>query len=90
MGRAMTDFIHGALTTGYLVAGLFFVRFWRDTRDRLFALFAAAFWLLALQRCLISLSAGPEEDRVHFYLIRLAAYLLILGAVVDKNRGRGA
>lgn len=82
------DFLHGVLTAGYLVAGLLFLRSWRDTHDRLFALFAAAFWLLAVQRFLISQSVGPEEDRVHFYLIRLAAYLLILGAVIDKNRGR--
>lgn len=85
----MMDFLHGALTMGYFVAGLFFLRFWRDTRDRLFGLFAAAFWLLALQRWLISGIANTEDERVHFYVIRLAAYLLILGAMIDKNRGRG-
>lgn len=82
----MMDFVHGALTMGYLVAGLLFLRSWRVTRDRLFLMFASAFWLLALQRFLISQTAGPEEDRVHFYLIRLGAYLLILCAVIDRNR----
>jgi peptidoglycan/LPS O-acetylase OafA/YrhL len=77
----------GVLFTGYLVAALFFLRFWRGSRDRLFAIFAAAFVLLALQRLLLALELSLMEDAVWSYVIRLLAFLLILFAIVDKNRG---
>jgi hypothetical protein len=67
-------------------AGLFFLRFWRDTRDRLFLMFALAFWTLALNWLGLALVAEPEEGRTFFYLLRLCAFLLILLAVIDKNR----
>jgi hypothetical protein len=76
------------MVMGYLVAGLFFLRFWRDTRDRLFAIFAGAFWLLAVQRALLMLTAAPDggEGAVWLYALRLLAFLLILAAIIDKNR----
>ena len=87
MGDALTSLISGVLVMGYFVAGLFFLRFWRDTRDRLFGIFAAAFWLLALQRAALALAEDPNADQVFLYAVRLLAFLLILGAIVDKNRG---
>lgn len=84
----MTDAISGALVAMNLVAGLLFLRFWRDTRDRLFGIFAAAFALLAIQRALILAYPHPVGDEeAGIYLVRLAAFLLILYAIVDKNRG---
>ena len=71
---------------GYGVAGLFFLRFWRETRDRLFAIFAGAFWILGLQRLALVFSGNMVEDDTGLYLVRLFAFLLILGAIVDKNR----
>ncbi len=78
--------IAGALGAGYAVAGLFFAKFWSRTRDRLFAIFALAFWLLAIQRIAIVLSDRWLEDATPLYVLRLAAFLLILVAIVDKNR----
>jgi hypothetical protein len=78
--------ISGAITMGYAVAGLFFLRFWRETRDRLFLIFTAAFWVLGLQRLALVFSRDMVEDHTVLYLIRLFAFLLILGAIVDKNR----
>ena len=78
--------IAGALAAGYAVAGLFFAKFWSRTRDRLFAMFAVAFWLLAIQRLAIVLSERWLEDTTPFYVLRLAAFLLILFAIIDKNR----
>jgi hypothetical protein len=75
-------FLSGILAMGYAVASLFFLRFWRRTHDRLFAWFAAAFALLAVQRAVLSL-AEPHEA---FYLMRLAAFVLIIIAIADKNR----
>ena len=86
----MNLFISGALVAGYLTAGLFFLRFWRQSRDRLFACFAAAFWLLALQRAALAAADLRGEEVAWLYVVRLLAFLLILGAVIDKNRpGRG-
>ncbi|HEX2449556.1 MAG TPA: DUF5985 family protein [Gemmatimonadales bacterium] len=82
------QFASGAIVMGYVVAGLFFLRFWRDTRDRLFAVFALAFWLFALQRLLLSLVDVQAENEAVFYLLRLLGFLLIIWAVVDKNRVR--
>ncbi len=83
----MIDFVAGALAMGYFVAGLFFLRFWRDTTERLFAYFAVAFWLLAAQRvALVLLSHQTPDELVWLYAIRLAAFLLILGGILDKNR----
>jgi uncharacterized protein DUF5985 len=88
---AMVQFLQfssGFIVMGYLVVGLFFLRFWRDTRDRLFAVFALAFWLFALQRLLQALIDVEAEHEAVLYLIRLVGFLLIIWAVVDKNRAR--
>jgi hypothetical protein len=81
----MSEFIHGALTLGYLVAALFFVRFWRASHDRLFVFFAIAFTVLALNRFDVSVRGITEEIGTPFYWIRLIAYLIILAGIVDKN-----
>lgn len=82
----MTDVSSGVLVAGYVFAALFFGRFWTQSRDRLFALFAMAFGLLAIQRLALSLSAAPMEDRTIFYLLRLFAFAVIAFAIIDKNR----
>ena len=79
-------FISGAVAAGFLVSGLFFLRFWRKTRDGLFISFALAFWLLGLGQALVALTDIPVEERSWIYLIRLAAFLLILLAIFRKNR----
>ena len=71
---------------GFVAATVFFVRFYRDTRDRLFFLFAIAFAALALNRALLALAGFGRESQPYLYLIRLAAFVLIAWAVIDKNR----
>ncbi len=78
--------IAGALAMGYAVAALFFLRFWKRSRDRLFAIFALAFLLLGAQRLALVLAAHHEIDTTWIYALRLLAFLLILSAIVDKNR----
>ena len=87
MSPAVVIFAGGLLAAGYLVAALFFMRFWRESGDRLFAMFAAAFVLLTVQRVLLALQVSLMEDEVWSYVIRLVAFLLILFAIIDKNRG---
>jgi hypothetical protein len=78
-------FLAGALTLGFLVAGLIFLRLWRKTSDRLFLAFAAAFALFALNQALAHW-LGASDDRVAYtYLLRVLGYILILGAIVGKN-----
>ena len=80
------DFLSGAITLGFLVAGLFFLRFWRRTQDDLFLAFAIAFALLGVGQAIQSFANIPQEERSYIYLIRLAAFTLILVAIVRKNR----
>ena len=79
-------FFSGVVAAGFLVSGLFFLRFWRRTRDGLFISFALAFWLLGLGQTFVALTDIPVEERSWIYLIRLAAFLLILLAIFRKNR----
>jgi len=71
---------------GFLMAGLFFLRFWTRTRDLLFAAFAAAFWLLAANQALVAVIDVPREERSWIYLLRVAAFAIIIAAVIWKNR----
>ena len=81
-------YVSGAITMGQLIAGLFFLRFWTRTRDRLFLAFAAAFWLLALNQGIIALAGIPREEQSWVYVLRLGAFLLIIMAIVSKNFSR--
>jgi hypothetical protein len=78
--------IAGATVMGCIVVGLFFLRFWRNTRDRLFLFFSIAFWILAAHWTALALSEPDYEFRPVLYSMRLAAFVLILLAIVDKNR----
>jgi hypothetical protein len=82
----MANFLLGAIAAGSLVAALFFLRFWRQTRDTFFLWFAISFAMEGLGRA--ALSAFPElsEDNPGFYAMRVVAYGLILFAIWRKNR----
>lgn len=80
------DFVSGLITMGFGVAGLFFLRYWARTRERLFLAFAVAFWLLALNQGLLVMMPTVLEERSWLYLLRVAAFGLIIAAVVAKNR----
>jgi len=87
--NSILQLIPGAIVMGYAVAGLFFLRFWRQTGDRLFLIFAVSFWILGAQRLVLALTTQMLESNTWLYLVRLFAFLLILVAIVDKNRGGG-
>jgi hypothetical protein len=84
----MQDFLTGVATCGSWGITAFFVRFWMETRDRFFALFAAAFLILSVNWLLVAVLHPSSETRPFFYLLRLLAFGLIILAVIDKNRGR--
>lgn len=82
----VTTFLAGAIVAGFAIAGLFFLKFWKKTRDELFLAFTGAFWLLGLGQALLTFSNIPLEERTPLYLLRLAAFVLILVAIWRKNR----
>ena len=79
----MDQFLRGIITLGFAGSGLFFLKFWKRTRERLFGLFSIAFFVLAVNRAII---AFVQEASTFLYLIRLAAFLIILFAIWDANR----
>lgn len=84
---AMQQFLAGIATCASWGVAIFFLRFWTETRDRFFVLFAAAFLILSINWLLVAILQPATEVRPFFYMLRLAAFGLIIAAVVDKNRG---
>ena len=80
----MKKMLAGAIMMSAWAIFVFFLRFWRRTRDRLFAFFAAAFLLLGVER--VAMAASASEFHPFCYLIRLCAFLLIVIAILEKNR----
>jgi hypothetical protein len=76
----------GVTATAFAAAGVFFVRFWRQTRDRFFVLFAFAFGLIAANYIGLATVSETTEARAWLYALRLAAFVTIIAAIVDKNR----
>jgi hypothetical protein len=79
-------FLHGAVAMGCAVIGVFFMRFWRESRDRLFLHFASAFWILAISYVLLGLVAFATEWRVYVFVVRPLAFCMILYGILEKNR----
>ena len=82
----MRDLLSGFLVAEYAAIALFFLRFWTSSRDRLFLMFSGAFAVLAVQRLAIALTAEILEHQAPLYLMRLVAFIVIIAAIVDKNR----
>ena len=80
----------GAIAMGTLVCGLIFLRLWRESGDRFFLFFALSFLVQAVNRVALSLEPAPNEGSPLHYWIRLLAYVLIVVAIVDKNRAPSA
>ena len=71
---------------GCFIASLFFLGFWRRSRDRFFVIFAVSFLLLGVSWFILVLNGPANEFYPPVYLTRLVAFLLIIVALVDKNR----
>jgi uncharacterized membrane protein HdeD (DUF308 family) len=81
-------FLLGIISTSSLIAGAFFLRFWRQTRDSLFLTFGIAFIVEGINRSFLLFLKNPSEGSPWIYMVRLFAFLLILGGIVRKNMGR--
>jgi hypothetical protein len=81
----MEQFLSGAASMGFFVAGLFFLKFWRKTNDRLFISFTIAFWLMAVNQLVLSFLDRTDEARTWVYVVRFFAFSVIIFAILDKN-----
>ena len=81
----MSNFLQGATMLASFAVAVFFLRYWRDTRDRLFGVFAVAFTLFGVNRILFAALDTESEARTWLYVVRALMFLAIIAAVVDKN-----
>jgi hypothetical protein len=88
METEMIAFLSGALTMGFMIAGLFFFRFWRRTGDVFFCFFGISFWLLAGSQALSIMHGMPNDDQSWIYLLRLAAFVVLIIGIISKNLDR--
>jgi membrane-associated PAP2 superfamily phosphatase len=80
------DFLSGAVAFGFALSALFFLRFWTRTREGLFLAFAIAFLMLGSVQAILALASFTTEEQSSIYLIRLSAFLIIIVAILHKNR----
>lgn len=85
----MREFLMGMLGATTLTVGLFFMRYWRASRDRLFVYFSLAFAVMSLSWIALAIASVTFEGRHLIYLLRLLAFVLIIIGIVDKNRRVG-
>jgi len=87
----MRTFTWGALAMASLIAALFFLRYWRDSRERLFAFFSLAFVGMAVNWTVLAIIDHPvdEAQQVRAYVIRLIAFVILIVGIIDKNRRSG-
>ncbi len=84
----MTQFLSGMNTMGFLIAGLFFWRFWRKSADSLFIAFSVAFFLFALDQLFHATAAEPSTSYSWSFFFSLAGFGLLIYAVLRKNLNR--
>lgn len=91
------DFISGIAAAAFAGSGLFFLKFWKSSGDPFYFKFCFACWLIALERIVLlslrdaqsSIRSPVIEAHSWVYIIRLLAFVLILLAILDKNRKKG-
>lgn len=93
MRALISQFMSGGIMVGFLASSYFFFRFWKKTNDSLFAVFAASFLILAIERVFLLATVnvgdptgGTHELRGYVYWFRFTAYSLIILAFILKNR----
>lgn len=85
-GSIIEGFLLGVIAVTSLLAALYFLRFWRDTRDNLFLAFAAAFFIEGVNRTARIFFANPSEASPWVFIVRACAFFIIIAGIVGKNR----
>lgn len=83
-------FLLGAISIASFTASLFFLKFWRETRDFVFLAFAVFFVIEGINRIALASMMRPSEGNPWVYLARLVGLAFILAAILKKNYGTTA
>lgn len=92
----LATFFAGVTFATFAASGVFFLKFWRASRDSFFLYFCIACWLLAVERLAAlhydpTLRSHPDESPSFlFYLIRLVAFTVIFVGILQKNKRRAS
>ena len=85
MQSELLNFFRGGTMVALIGCAVFFFRFWRQTKDRLFAYFTVSFLVMAVSHALVVFLGSLGESLPHAYLVRLLAFLLIAVGIIEKN-----
>ena len=86
MIEAVLQFLYGGVTVMFVAVAFYFLRYWYDALDRLYLYFMLAFLSLAASWSVHLFYATSSETGPTVYVFRVVAFLLIIIAIVDKNR----
>jgi len=81
----LDNFLLGFIPACSLVAGIYFLRFYRSTRDPLFLAFLVFFVVQGCTSAATLELPQPNLGSPMIFLIRLLSVLLVLGAILWKN-----
>ena len=84
----MTNVLIGYIFAASVVIALFFFKFWRESGDRLFLAFGVSFLIEGCNRLRFVTLHNPADGDPSIYVVRSLAFLLIVIAIVMKNRER--
>lgn len=81
----LDTFLLGFITASSLASAIFFLRFWRSSKDTLFLAFVL-FFVVQMFRETYTLSLNhPNVGEFWLFVLRFLAVLAILAAIVRKN-----
>ena len=83
----LDTFLLGFIAASSLFAGIFFLRFWRETRDSLFLAFSAFFLIQSVLSAVVLDLPEPNEGTPWIFTLRLVSVAGVLGAILGKNAG---
>ena len=78
--------LNGAASLAFAAIGLFFARFWRESRDRLFACLTIGFSILAANYALLATLPAADVRLSFAFLLRLLGLVAILAGICLKDR----
>ena len=82
----MVALLNGAAAMACLAVGTFFLRFYRESEDRLFAFLAVGFWTFAINYAALALLPLADERRTYAFVLRLIGFLAVLMGFALKDR----
>jgi hypothetical protein len=82
----MNELLLGAIAACSFIAALFFLRFWKTTKDKFFLFFALSFLIEGANRVSLVAFFDLMEGSPIYYFIRFISYAFIIFAIMEKNK----